>query len=221
MLQTPVTQELYEAVVGINPSRFRGSKRPVENVSWNDAVDYANHLTELLQNAGQIPLDWTAVLPTEAQWEYACRAGTTTAYCFGDVAPPGILAFVLRPPETSQTWLADYAWYDKNSAGETQVVGMKQPNAWRLFDMHGNVGEWCADWYSHSHVGGIDCAGPLTPAYRLLPSGPYYRSYRGEGCDGAAVRCRSASRSGDNPSNPINLIVGFRLAMISMSRACD
>src|SRR6185295_12837821 len=113
-----VTQEQWQAVMGDNPSNFKGANLPVEKVSWNDAQDF---LLKLNARDG-----YTYRLPTEAEWEYACRAGS-----MGDFAGE----------------LDDVAWYDKNSGSKTHPVGQKRPNVWGLYDMHGNVSEWCSDWY--------------------------------------------------------------------------
>jgi len=115
-----VTQEQYERVMGKTPSRFRGGQYPVEKVSWDDSVEFCRRLSELPEElvAGHVYR-----LPSEAEWEYACRAGTTTAYSFGD--------------DASQ--LGKYAWFDGNSGKRTHAVGQKQPNTWGLYDMHGNV----------------------------------------------------------------------------------
>jgi formylglycine-generating enzyme required for sulfatase activity len=119
-----VTQEQWQLVTGGNPSRFKGATLPVESVSWNDCQRF---LAALQQKTGR-----QFGLPTEAQWEYACRAGTTTRWSFGD----------------DESLLDGYAWSGANSGGTTHPVGGKKPNAWGLYDMHGNVGEWTADWYA-------------------------------------------------------------------------
>ena len=122
-----VTQEQYERVMGQNPSDGHiAAKYPVESVSWNDAVEFCRRLSELPEEkaAGHVYR-----LPTEAEWEYACRAGTTTVYSFGD----------------SKSQLGEYAWFNRN--GGKNPVGQKKPNPWGLYDMHGNVMEWCQDRY--------------------------------------------------------------------------
>ena len=122
----PVTQEQWEAVMGSNPSDFKGPKNPVETVSWDHCEVFLKKL-----NAKSAVHGGTFVLPTEAQWEYACRAGTTTKYCFGD----------------DEAHLPEYAWYRVNAKDKTHPVGEKMPNPWGFYDMPGNVWEWCRDWY--------------------------------------------------------------------------
>jgi sulfatase modifying factor 1 len=134
-----VTQEQYEKVMGKNPSRWKSDKNPVEQVRWSDAVRYCNARSRLegLQPCYDLQT-WECNfhangyrLPTEAEWEYACRAGTETIYFFGN----------------NPSKLTDYAWFDKNSSGRPQPVGQKRPNPWGLYDMYGNVWEWCNDFY--------------------------------------------------------------------------
>ena len=129
MQQTELTQTQYESLMGVNPSHFRGDTNPVESVNFSDAKEYSRRLGELPpeKNSGNLYR-----LPTEAEWEYACRAGSTTSFCFGD----------------DEAMLEEHGWFNKNAARTTHAVGGKKPNAWGLLDMHGNVGEWCSDSYS-------------------------------------------------------------------------
>jgi formylglycine-generating enzyme required for sulfatase activity len=132
-----VTQELYEAVVGRNPSKWKGPRNSVEMVSWDEANDFCRKATQELKKLKLLPEGEIIRLPSEAEWEYACRAGTTTRYSFGDGAAN----------------LKDYAWFKANSKGEDPPVGRKKPNAWGLYDMHGYVWEWCADAWAPSLEG--------------------------------------------------------------------
>jgi len=151
---TEVTQAQYEAVMGMNPSKFTGPTNPVEYVSWDDAVLFCRKLSE---KTGK-----TARLPTEAEWEYACRAGTKTRFSFGD----------------SDSVLGDYAWWESNCGGKTHPVGQKKPNPWGLYDMHGNVWEWCADRYgSYSSGVSTDPQGATSGDRRLVRG----RSWRDDG----------------------------------------
>jgi len=180
-----VTQAQYEQVMGVNPSKFKGANNPVETVTWDDAVDFCRKLSELPaeKEAGHVYR-----LPTEAEWEYACRAGTTTNFGFGD----------------DDSNLDDYAWFRENSAEKTHPVGGKKPNAWGLYGMHGNVGEWCQDWkedYPEDAV--TDPTGPASGLYRVIRGGSYLKP---------AGICRSASRGWYSPSSRY-FISGVRVSL--------
>ena len=176
-----VTQREWQAVMGKNPSHFKGDDRPVEEVSWDDCQKFIGALNHR-ENI------WKYRLPTEAEWEYACRASSTTRYCFGD----------------SAAQLGRYAWFDDNSGDETHPVGTKAPNAWGLHDMHGNVWEWCEDWYDDDYSKGevSDPQGPSDGSYRV---------YRGGSWSDVAEDCASAFRLFNTPSNRLHLL-GLRLA---------
>ena len=132
-----VTQELYAAVVGVNPSRWKGPRNSVEMVSWTEANEFCRKVTAELQQRNLIRTDELIRLPSETEWEYACRAGTKTAYSFGD------------DPDK----LSDYGWFNGNAKGNDPPVGKKLPNAWGLYDMHGYVWEWCADGWQPTLAG--------------------------------------------------------------------
>jgi eukaryotic-like serine/threonine-protein kinase len=183
----PVTQGEYERVMGRNPSHFKGDRHPVECVSWEDAMAYIERLNSIHEEKS---LGRRYRLPTESEWEYACRAGSTSAYCFG----------------AEESRLGDYAWYGSNSGSETHPVGKKKPNAWGLHDMHGNVWEWCSDWYGD--YPGVTVTDPTGPKDGLL------RVHRGGGWSGGAAYCRSSCRSWYDPSSRF-LSLGFRLALSS------
>jgi len=213
-----VTQEQYQAVMGYNPSYFHGgterepdagevqSRRPVESVSWYEAIEFCNKLstmeklqpvytiTDRTPSTGYPIMSATVTadrskngyrLPTEAQWEYACRAGTATPWHSG-----------------TETELGNYAWYDANSNDKTHEVGKKAPNAWGLYDMHGNVWEWCWDWY-----------GDYRNSWQAEPVGASsgsVRVFRGGGWVSSAAYVRSAGRYYFTPSSR-NRDLGFRL----------
>jgi formylglycine-generating enzyme required for sulfatase activity len=183
----PVTQAQYQAVMGTNPSHFSNNpQNPVERISWDDAQAFCQKLSQITGK--------TYRLPTEAEWEYACRGGTTTRFYFGD--------------DASQ--LADYAWYDGNSQGKTHFVGQKKPNAWGLYDMNGNVWEWCEDnWHDSYKNAPSDGSAWLTNDndYKLLRGGSWY--------DRPAY-CRSASRVFYLRRDIIdfNYVIGFRVVCV-------
>jgi len=195
-----VTQAQYEAIMGKNPSKFQGTDLPVEQVSWDDAMEFCAKLTEIEQEAGILPEGYEYTLPTEAQWEYACRAGTTTAFNNGT-----------NIPTEEQLWkepcpnLDEVGWYGYNSDEATHPVGQKQPNAWELYDMHGNVWEWCLDRYDDYPTSAVtDPTGPDTDSIPVLRGGSWYDYASG---------CRSALRYNSNPSSIIDASIGFRVAL--------
>ena len=190
-----VTQREYLAVIGSNPSGFPGDlNRPVETVSWLDATNYCAQLTQRELAAGRIPSGSHYRLPTEAEWEYAARAGTSTRFSYGD--------------DPTATGLTNYAWYALNSGNRTHPVGQKAPNRWGLYDMEGNVLEWCLDWYG-PYPGGLaaDLQGPPSNALGV-------RVIRGGAWDGFESDCRSARRQTEGVSPFItDFILGFRVVL--------
>jgi len=215
-----VTQKEYQEVMGTNPSLFKGENLPVEKVSWYDTLVFCNKLSLLKGltpaysiNGKTNPAEWGTVpensdrnewndvtviansngyrLPTEAQWEYACRAGTTTAYNTGD------------------TYSDNTGWSRTNSDSTTHEVGKKPPNAWGLYDMHGNVEEWCWDWYgTYSNETQTDPTGASHPGRR----GIYNRMRRGGSWYYSSSQTRSARRGRHSPgANGPDF--GFRLVL--------
>ena len=178
-----VTQEQYEAVMGAKPSKFADAAKPVESVSWEDAAEFCKRLSRKTSQA--------VALPTEAQWEYACRAGAKTRFGFGD----------------DDRQLSNYARYGQSGDAGTVPVGAKKPNAWDLYDMHGNVWEWCADWYAGSYVNAPtqDPAGPISGQSRVLRGGSWVNTSDG---------CRCATRNRSAPDVRYNGI-GFRVVVNS------
>ncbi|MBO4545268.1 MAG: formylglycine-generating enzyme family protein [Verrucomicrobia bacterium] len=197
-----VTQAQYEAVTGENPSRFKGADLPVENVSWEEAMDFCAKLTEIEKDAGRLPAGYEYTLPTEAQWEYACRAGTTTAFNNGTNIEASEQIYGECPN------LDEIGWYYYNSDNKTHPVGQKLPNAWGLYDMHGNVFEWCLDRKSRYPDEAVtDPVGEGTDDYRAIRGGSY--SYYDDG----AKNCRSAARNTGSTSATSNSL-GFRVALV-------
>jgi len=185
-----VTQGQWKRVMGSNPSHFDevGDDAPVEMVSWEECVEFCDKLCDL----EGVPRG-TYRLLTEAQWEYACRAGTTTALCSGE----------LTSSSGRCRNLDRVAWYDETSSGKTHPVGGKAANAWGLYDMHGNVWEWCADWYDSDYPSGSvrDPSGPGSGSYRVYRGGSWYDIAR---------LCRSALRLRFTPGYR-SYILGLRL----------
>jgi len=215
----PVTRKQYREVMAENPSFHQGElkewERPVEQVSWFDAVRFCNRLSEKVgrkqcyritePEAGseaQPEVEWDREadgyrLPTEAEWEYACRAGTETAYSFGD----------------EEAKLGEYAWFEGNSDNQTHTVGQKKPNGWDLHDLHGNVWEWCWDWYDSYKVTDdndkivklMNPIGPPSGSRRVLRGGSFRYGPR---------FLRSAFRFRIEPVNRV-WNIGFRCVMDS------
>jgi formylglycine-generating enzyme required for sulfatase activity len=184
MAKTETTQGQWERVMGDNPSDFSGEDLPVETASWDDVQGWLEKMNE----KAPLPSGWKWALPTEAQWEYACRAGTESAFA-GD--------------------LDEMAWYFENSGSTTNPVGTKKANAWGLHDMHGNVWEWCSDWYGdYSSGSSSDPTGATTGGLRVL---------RGGSWDFLAQFCRSAYRRGGTPGYRGGNL-GFRPALVPSIR---
>ena len=191
--ETEVTQGQWKAVMGTNPSHFKkGDDYPVEEVSWEDAMEFCKKLNQ--KYAGILPSGYKFSLPTEAQWEYACRAGTTTALNSGK----DITSEEGRCPNLDKV-----GWYSGNSGSSTHPVAQKRRNDWGFYDMHGNVWEWCFDWYDSYGDGATDPQGPKTGWYRVLRGGSWNH--------GRARHCRSAYRNIDAPSDR-DYFRGFRVA---------
>jgi formylglycine-generating enzyme required for sulfatase activity len=180
-----VTQAAYQQVIGANPSVFKGGKRPVENLTWHQAVDFCARLSKLPEEkaAGR-----AYRLPTEAEWEYACRAGSSDAFGFGH----------------DGSRLGEYGWFSDNSDDGTHPVGTKRPNTWGFHDLHGNVFEWCQDLY-------VDYASATASAPGRL-CGSSYRVARGGCWVVPAEFCRSAYRHASTQAYRCSFI-GFRIAL--------
>jgi formylglycine-generating enzyme required for sulfatase activity len=195
--ETEVTQGQWQKVMGTTPWKGKAYVKEGENyaasyISHDDAVACCEKLTAHESNAGRLPKGWKFSLPTEAQWEYACRSGTTTTFSFGN----------------NESLMRHNGWYFKNAVGVDEQyahqVGQKKANAWGLRDMHGNVWEWCSDWYGEKLAGGRDPQGSSAGSNRVN---------RGSSWDIDAVYCRSANRSRGSPDER-GYSVGFRLAAV-------
>jgi formylglycine-generating enzyme required for sulfatase activity len=196
-----VTQGQYQAIMGSNPSGFKGSDDlPVEYVSWLDAVNFCNKLSEKDKRTPFYRINGTNVagvggngyrLPSEAEWEYTCRAGSATWYSFGE--------------DTEK--LGEHAWYSGNSQSKTHQVGQKSPNAWGLYDMEGNVWEWCGDWYDQYYYASSPDADPPGPSKASA------RVIRGGSWSDSDLYCRPAVRNRSAPEDRYNNL-GFRVAAV-------
>lgn len=180
-----VTQQQYQQYMGSNPSRWKGDQNPVEQLRWSDAVRFCNKRSEAegrkpCYDLNTLKCDFQADgyrLPTEAEWEFACRAGTKTAFFFGE----------------SPSKLGEYAWFDKNSGGHPRPVGQKQPNPLGLYDMVGNVWQWCNDFYKvdyYAESPKVDPKGPDQGQNKVLRGGAWRFS---------AENCRSGYRYNESP----------------------
>jgi formylglycine-generating enzyme required for sulfatase activity len=176
-----VTQAQWSAIMDNNPSAFKDDIRPVERVSWNDVQAFILKL-----NTREETNKYR--LPTEAEWEYAARAGSESSYTFG----------------AATNILSQYAWYRNNSGGETHPVGQLNPNAWGLYDMHGNVHEWCQDWFDRKYYSQSPSNAPLGPSTGLA------KALRGGDWGSEDWYCRCASRSLSSPDRRSDRL-GFRL----------
>jgi formylglycine-generating enzyme required for sulfatase activity len=180
-----ITQSQWQSVMGNNPSHFEGPDRPVEMVSHRDVCQFIDRLNEM-ENTNIYRL------PTEAQWEYAARAGSESTYCFG----------------LKRTKLSAYAWYGKNSDGKTHTVGLLAPNDWGIYDMHGNVHEWCSDWFDRNYYStspAFDPPGPQNGLARVLRGGDW-------GSEDWYCRCAIRSLSSPDRRSPR---VGFRIVKLT------
>jgi len=186
-----VTQAQWQSIMGSNPSKFKGANLPVEKVSWDDVASFCAKLTERERKAGRLPEGYAYQLPTEAQWEYACRAGTRTAYSFGAAIT------------------AKQANHD-NDVGQTTAVGSYPANAWGFHDMHGNVYEWCRDWYDDYPDGSV--RNPMGPAAGSV------RGFRGGSWLFRARDARSATRFRNVPVYRFDNL-GFRLSFSVQGKA--
>jgi formylglycine-generating enzyme required for sulfatase activity len=201
-----VTQSQWEKVMGSNPSHFKGANRPVETVTWTDVTSFCEKLTELEREAGRLPAGMAYQLPTEAQWDYACRAGTKTAFSFGEAS--GELHRHANYADVN----TDFYWSDKahdDGYENTSPVGSYKANGWGFHDIHGNVYEWCADWYGDYLTGAArDPVGPAVGSSRVG---------RGGSWDSTAFNARSASRYRYVPADS-DFILGFRLSLRPSSK---
>jgi formylglycine-generating enzyme required for sulfatase activity len=196
MSRNEITQEQFAQVMGSNPSSAGGTNLPVEKVTWTEAIEFCRRLNRLADAAGTVPEGFNYRLPTEAEWEYACRAGTQTRFSYGD--------------DPTGAELERYAWFTRNSESTTHPVGTRLPNAWGLYDMHGNVWEWCLDRWEGGLPGGSITNRPTTPEGSL-------RVARGGAWLYDAKACRSANRDDYSTWNRCSDI-GFRVVLAPINQ---
>ncbi len=198
-----VTQAQWEEVMRSNPSNFKGANLPVEQVSWDDATMFCAKLTERERSTGLLPEGYAYQLPTEAQWEYACRAGAKTAFSFGDS---------LSSREANFDGNHPYGDAEEGVSPEkTSAVGSYPANAWGFHDLHGNVWEWCQDWYGQYPNGPVrDPVGPAVGSRRVFRGGSWFN---------VAQYLRSANRYWREPYCRTSSLLGFRLSLRTSPRA--
>lgn len=194
--QFETTQELYEAVMGRNPSRWKGPRNSVEMLTWQDADEFCRKLTAILRSHKLISVSETVRLPSEAEWEYCCRAGTETVYSFGDKATTE------TDRENAASILNEYAWHTGNAAGNDPEVGSLKPNAWKLYDMHGYLWEFVSADAAQSDRSGKNSDPGQTekPATRIIRGGSWRDPYS---------LLTSASRA-NVPEQTVSDAIGFR-----------
>ncbi len=194
----------YADWIRVMGTRNGNANLPVSNVERDDAIQYCAVLTTIERNAGRCPEDWSYRLPTEAEWEYACRAGTTTRFSYGD--------------DPDFTLFTNYAWYAANSGGSSHPVGQKAPNPWGLYDMHGNVHEWCLDdWDGTSNYPGGSTIDPLvtTGSYGVVRGGSWYQfSVDAQTATPIHARCAYRGNARDWPYSGYYIsATGFRVVL--------
>jgi formylglycine-generating enzyme required for sulfatase activity len=191
---TPITSQQWNSIMKIDTEK---SSNPIKNtlpargMSWDRAIDFCTELTNHFRNTRLLDQDWQITLPSEAQWEYACRAGTNSPWFFG----------------TDASLLDEYAWHHANSEDHIQPVQIKRPNPWGIHDLYGNVMEWCLD---HSYL--FDTLEGVDPCY--FERDNVLKIVRGGSCTDLASECRSASRVFMHTSNPNGEDTGVRIVCI-------